>query len=205
MGSICDVDVLGLGQHGDGRGRGVDAPLGLGLGHALHAVRAALELEDRVGAVALDRERVLALADVQRLGLPAAPLGVAVEHPVEVARPQPGLVAAGAALDLDDHVLVVVGVALDHRQADLLLELARSRPRACCSSSRMLGVLAVLGEQLLGAGGVVVREAPLRGELGGRLELAVGAADLGVALAVGDHLRDRSSARRARRSATRSA
>ena len=73
-----DVDVLGLGQHRDGRGRGVDAPLGLGRRHALDAVRAALELEDRVGAVALDRERVLAVADVQRLGLEAAPLGVAV-------------------------------------------------------------------------------------------------------------------------------
>ena len=47
-----DVDLLGLGQHRDGRRGGVDAALGLGLGHALHAVRAALELEHRVGAVA---------------------------------------------------------------------------------------------------------------------------------------------------------
>ena len=54
-----DVDLLGLGHHRDRRGRGVDAALRLGLGDALHAVRAALELEDRVGAVALDRERRL--------------------------------------------------------------------------------------------------------------------------------------------------
>ena len=134
-----DLDVLGLGQHRDGRRRGVDAALRLGLRHALHAVRAALELEDRVGAVALDLERVRAVGGAQRLGLEAAPLGVAGEHPVEVAGPQAGLVAAGAAADLDDHVLVVVGVALDHREPDLLLELARSaraRPRAPRASRR---------------------------------------------------------------------
>ena len=28
-----DVDLFGLGQHGDGRGRGVDAALRLGRGH----------------------------------------------------------------------------------------------------------------------------------------------------------------------------
>src|SRR5438046_1391346 len=71
-----DIDVLGLGQHRNGRGRGVDAALGLGRGHALHAVGAAFELEDAVGAVALDLERVLAVADVHRVGLEAAPLGV---------------------------------------------------------------------------------------------------------------------------------
>ena len=69
-------------------------------------------------------------------------LGVAGEHPVEVARPQAGLVAAGAALDFDDHVLLVVGVALDHRQADLLLELLdalRARDREHLAQ---LGILA---------------------------------------------------------------
>ena len=62
-----DVDLLRLGHDRDGRRRRVDAPLRLRLGHALHAVRAALELEDRVGAVALDRERdVLEAAAVAR-------------------------------------------------------------------------------------------------------------------------------------------
>ena len=46
-----DVNVFGLGQHRDRRGRGVSASLRLGLRDALHAVRAALELEDRIGAV----------------------------------------------------------------------------------------------------------------------------------------------------------
>ena len=152
---------------------------------------AALELEDRVGAArsarTFDLERVLALADLQRFRLKAQPFGVLGEHPVEVARPQPGLVAAGAALDLDDHVLLVVRVALDHRQADLLLELLDPLAGAVQFLAH-LGVLAVLGQQLLGAGRVVLGAAPLRGQLGRRLELAVGAADLGVALAVGDHL-----------------
>ena len=58
-----DLDVVGLGEHRDGRGRGVDPALGLGLGDALDAVGAALELEHRVGPVALDRERVRPVAD----------------------------------------------------------------------------------------------------------------------------------------------
>ena len=182
------VDVLGLGQHRDGRRRGVDASLGLGLRHALDAVRAALELEHRVGAVALDRERVLALADLQRLGLEAEALGVAGQHPVEVAGPQAGLLAAGAALDFDDHALLVVGVALDHRQADLLLELldplarARRAPRA----ARRPRPSPRAAPRRRPASSWARRHS--RGELRGRLELAVGAADLGVALAVGDHL-----------------
>ena len=165
----------------------MDAPLRLGLGHALHAVRPALELEHRVGAVALDRERVLAVADVHRLGLPASALGVLDEHPVEIASPQTRLVAAGAALDLHDHALVVVGVALDHRHADRLLELLDPLARAQELVAKLC-ILALLSEQFLGAADRVLSLAPLGRELGRRLELAVGAPDLGVALAVGDHL-----------------
>ena len=187
VGVDLDLDVLGLGQHRDGRGRGVDPALGLGLGHALDAVRAALELEHRVRAVALDGERVRAVADRQRLDREAAPLGVAGQHPVQVAGPQPGLVAAGARADLDDHVLVVVGVALDHRQADLLLE--RLDPLARGLQQRpQLGVVAVLGEQLARALEVVDDAPVLGGQLGGRLELAVGPAGGREPLAVGDHL-----------------
>ena len=130
-----DLDLLGLGQHRDRRGRGVDPALRLGLGHALHAVGAALELEDRVGALALDREgHLLEAADLggrlrERLGREAALLGVAGEHLVEVAGEQRRLVAPGPGADLDQDVLGVVGVALDHRQADLLLELLEPRRR----------------------------------------------------------------------------
>ena len=126
-----DLDVLDLGHDGDRRGRGVDAALALRLRHALDAVRAALVLEDGVGAVALDGEddlleaAGLVLARRERLGLEAAPLGVAGQHPVDVARPERRLVAADALAHLDDHVLVVGRVALDERELQLLLELAR--------------------------------------------------------------------------------
>ena len=126
-----DLDLLGLGQHRDGRGRGVDPALRLGLRHPLDPVGAALELEHRVGAVAPDLEGdLLEAADLGRrlrehLGREAALLGVAGEHVEEVAGEQRRLVAAGAGADLDDHVLVVVGVALDHRQAQLVLERAQ--------------------------------------------------------------------------------
>ena len=124
-----DVDLLGLGQHRDRRGRGVDAALRLGRRHALDAMRAALPLEDGVGAVALDREGVVAVGALEDLGLEAAALGVAGEQPEQVAGPEVGLRAAGGALDLDDDVLVVVRVALDHREADLLLEALDVRAR----------------------------------------------------------------------------
>ena len=89
---------------------------------------AALVLEDGEGALALDREGdLLESADVggglrEHLGREAPPLGVAGEHLVEVAGEQRRLVAAGTRPDLDDHVLLVVGIALDHRQPDLLAE-----------------------------------------------------------------------------------
>src|SRR5205085_1645913 len=51
-----DVDLLRLGHDRDRRRRGVDTALRLGLGDALDAVRAALELEHREGAVALHGE-----------------------------------------------------------------------------------------------------------------------------------------------------
>ena len=47
-------DLLELGQDRDGARRGVDASLRLGRRHALHAVRAGLELQERVRAAADD-------------------------------------------------------------------------------------------------------------------------------------------------------
>jgi hypothetical protein len=138
-------------------------------------------------AGSFDLERVLALADIHRLRLKAQSFGVLGEHPVEIARPQPCLVAAGAALDLDDHVLLVVRVALDHRQADLLFQLLDPLMGPVQFLAH-LGVLAVLGQEFFGPGRVILSVAPLHGQLGGGLELAVGTTDLGIALAVGDHL-----------------
>jgi hypothetical protein len=115
-------------------------------------VGAALELEDGVGAVAADVDGVGPFGGVERLRREAQPLGVAGEHAVEVAGPDRGLVAACARADLDDDVLVVVGVALDHRQAQLLLEALDPLPRRPQLLAH-LGILPLV-EELLGALGV---------------------------------------------------
>src|SRR5919199_4051347 len=93
---------------------------------------AALPLEDRVGAVALHREAdALEAAGRVRARLelfPAKPaaLGVARQHPEEVARPERRLVAAGRLANLHDHVLPVGRVRLDERELQLLLELVNT-------------------------------------------------------------------------------
>ena len=100
-----DVDLLGLGQHGDGGGGGVDAALRFGLGHALHAVDAAFVLEPRVGAVAADLEHdfleaaLFRLGRAQDLGLPALALGVARVHAVELGGEERRFFAARAGAD----------------------------------------------------------------------------------------------------------
>ena len=71
-------------------------------GHALDAVDAALVLQSRVGALALDLEDDLlqaadaALAVRHHFDLPAAVLGVARVHAEEVGREERGFVAARA-------------------------------------------------------------------------------------------------------------
>jgi hypothetical protein len=164
----------------------VDAALRLGLGHTLDAMGAALELEDRVGAVPLDRKGEGAIADRQRLGLEAAPLRVAGQHPVEVARPDTRLVAADTGTNLDDDVLVVVGVALHHRQANLLLELLEPLGGGAQQIAEFR-VVAVLGQQLASTGGVVCHQAVFGGQLGRLLQVSVGTRDLGELCAVTDH------------------
>ena len=172
-----DVDLLDLGHHRDGRGRGVDPTLRFGLRHALDAVRTTLVLEDREGAVPLDREddllesARLALVRREQLGLEAAALRVAGQHPVHVAGPDRRLVAADALTDLDDHVLLVGRIVLDERELELLLDLGEPRLR--------------LGDELLQLGigercrHVLPHRAPLLRQLVGRLELLQAAADLG--------------------------
>jgi hypothetical protein len=116
-----------------------------------------------------------------------APFGVAGEHPVQVAGPQPGLVPAGAGTDLDDHALVVVGVTLDHREADLLLKRAEALPRSVHQRAQ-LRVIRALFEQFTCAGVVVGGVPVLGGELRRGLKLAVRAAGSGEPLAVADDL-----------------
>ena len=125
-------------------------------------------------------------ADCERTSVEKpALLGVADEHLVEVAGEQRRLVAAGPGADLDDHVLGVVGVALDHRQPDLLFEGLEPR-RRLVDDLPQLRVLALL-EQLAGALEVVLQGPVLGGQRLRRLQLAVLAPDLGIALAIPDH------------------
>ena len=172
----------------------MDAALALGLRHALDAVRATLELEDRVGAVAGDPERdLLEAADLrgargEDLGPEPEPLRVASEHRVEVAGEERRLVATGAGPDLDDHIRLVVGIALDHRQADLFRKFLEPR-RGVRDQRLQLGVGGALVEQLAGAGEIVGEGRVFGGQLAGGAEVAVLAAELGVALPVGNHRR----------------
>src|SRR6266536_2129140 len=125
-----DVDLLGLGQDVHAGRGGVDAPLRLGHGDPLDAVHARLELEPGPRALAVDGENDLlepALEAGQALGqdldLVAVLLGPARVHAVQLSREQRGLVAACARADLDDHVLVIVGVPWRQRLLQLALDL----------------------------------------------------------------------------------
>ncbi len=92
------------------------APLRLGFRNALHAVRAGLEFELRVGAIAdnagddLLVTPVFALARVQHFELPAARFGETAVHAKQVTGKDCGLVAAGAGANLEKHVGIVVRI-----------------------------------------------------------------------------------------------
>ncbi len=106
----------------------MDASLRLRLRHALHAVDAGLELEPRVDPVSLDLEGgVLDAVDrgvvgVGHVDLPALRLGVADVHAHHLGGEERRFVAAGAGPDLDEDVLVVVGVLRLEEDLDLALE-----------------------------------------------------------------------------------
>ncbi len=136
VGDDLDLDLLGLGGDQHARRRGVDAALGLGGGDALHAVHTALVLQPGPDALAglgvalgLHGHRdVLVAAEVglvgvDDLGLPADPLGEPQVHPEQVPGEQRGLLATLTGLDLQDDVLVVVRVARDQQQPQLLRQL----------------------------------------------------------------------------------
>ena len=155
----------------------MDATLRLGLGNPLDAVCAALVLEDREGAVALDRVGALldppglARRDLDLLPLETTVLGVFLEHVCEVGGPELALLPAFAAADLDDHVLAVGRVVLDEREHQLLFE-PRHVGLVIGDHLRQLGVVArrvEVGASLL----------PRLRELPWALELFQAATDLG--------------------------
>ena len=96
----------------------------------------------------------------ENLDLPALARGEALVHLEEVAREDAGLVAAHAGADLDDGVLLVIGVGRDEQDLDLVLE------------SRDLGL--VLGDVVL-EHGLLVRIGGLVQHLLGGLDVVEGA------------------------------
>ena len=129
LGFDLDVDLFGFGQHGDGDGRGVDAALGLGGGDALDAVDAGLVLELRVDVVAFDDggDVLEAVADAglglgEDLDLPLVLLGEAEVHAEDLGDEERGLVAAGAGAELEDDVLLVVGILGQEQDLELLFD-----------------------------------------------------------------------------------
>src|SRR5262249_61244785 len=100
---------------------------------ALHAMGPAFPLARADRPRPFHRERDLlvaapvARARAELLDPQAAPVGVPGQHPVEIAGPQRGLVAADALADLDDRVFVVVRICRDERLAQRRLELGNTR------------------------------------------------------------------------------
>src|SRR3989454_11083488 len=123
-----DLDVLRLGEHGDGDGRRVDPAARLRHRNALDAVDAALELEPAPRPAPVHEEdHVLEAAraghaGVHDLDLPALALGVLRVHARQVRGEQRGLLAARAGADLDEDVLLVVGIARQEQALQLVLE-----------------------------------------------------------------------------------
>ena len=189
-----DVDLVGLGEHRHGGRGGLDAALALGLGDALDAVHAGLVLHHRVDLLARDLELDgLEAAGLRRargedLDLPAAPLAEALVHLIEVAGKDGGLVAAHARADLDDGVLLVVGVGRDEQELDVVLErgeLGLVGGDVLLEHGLLVGVRLV--QHLLGGVDVVERPEVLAG-LGHELGLAgVLLGEARVLLGVGDH------------------
>src|ERR1700679_1658777 len=111
-----DVNFFSFGEDGDGYSRGVDAALGFGGGHALHAMNAGLVLHLRVDLVAFDDGGDVLEAAYVGLGfgedfyLPLVLLGEAEIHAEDFGDEERGFVPAGAGAELEDDVLVVVGI-----------------------------------------------------------------------------------------------
>ena len=146
-------------------------------GIALHAVHAALELEPAVGAVAVDLDdRLLdavdaGLVQVEDLGREAVARGVAQVHPVQLGREERRLLAARAGPDLHDHVAVVVGVAWQEQDLEVLEQLASRRASSSVISSRTIVAHLVVRVARVAE---LARAGQLRA---GRLERAVGLDD----------------------------
>ena len=129
FGFDLDVDFFGFGEDGDSDGGGVNAALGFGGGDALNAVDSGLVLHEGVDLVAFeDGGDVLETAADAGLGLgedfdlPLVLLSEAEVHAEDFGYEERGFVAAGAGAELDDDVLVVVGVLGEEEDFELFFD-----------------------------------------------------------------------------------
>jgi hypothetical protein len=126
-------------------------PEASGGGHPLHAVHAALEAELGVDAVALDHgddflDAALAGAGHgHHVDLPALALRVALVHAEDLGGEEGRLLAARPCPDLQQHVLLVVGILGDEQRRDLGVQ--RVAPRFE-SAQLLMGHLAHVGVRL---------------------------------------------------------
>ena len=128
LGPDVNLGLLHLGQDGDRCRRRMDAPAGLGLRHALHPVDAGLKFQAGIRALArnfkiglLDAAK-LRLIIIKQTDLPATPLRVHRVHAVEAVREQRRFLAADAAADLHDDALVVVRIAREQQDLELVFQ-----------------------------------------------------------------------------------
>ena len=170
--------------------------LRLGFGHALHAVRARLELELRVGAAAFNaaddfpESAVLALVGTQHLDLPTLLLGVTAVHSKQVAREERRLVAAGARANLEKEIALVVGIVRDQVSRQRVLErelLLGQRVEFLFAECPEFRVAA--GLQFLGRTDVLIDRAPGFEIPGHGAETRVFAGELAEPLLIGDRRR----------------
>ena len=132
-GGDVDVDLLGLGQHGDGGGRGVHTAPAFGNGNALDAVDAALIFQPREDAAAFDMggdgfdAAQLAFLHLDDVEIPAAVLRVAAVHVEQIARKKRRLIAARAGPDFNHGGFGVGGVLGQQGQPDGGLRLGQLR------------------------------------------------------------------------------
>ena len=115
---------------------------------------AAFEFQPRIRAVAVDREAdlleaaKLRLVQADNLGFPAALFGVHRVHAVKVVGEERRLLAARAAANLDDDVPLIVRVAREQQNFELLR-------RLCCRVARFVQLLHRHLAQLLVGLGIV--------------------------------------------------
>ena len=120
-----ELHLFCLGHDRHGGGRGLNATRGLRLRDALDAVGARLELQAGIGACALHGSHhflhatQLRLVDGDDVYGKTTALGIHGVHTQQVCSEQRPLFPADACADLQDHVLVVVGVAGQQEDFDL--------------------------------------------------------------------------------------